>query len=143
MTAKPVTPDGAAPPPQSAPRGRLRPEVALDLAVCGVLIAGLPFVAQHLQPHLSQRTLGLGLVGGALCLVWSVLAQRGPWSRWGATVTLAAVACGFVGQAVQSWQAASTLEPKGRMVAALMVVLTVFCVGTLANVAREGRARRG
>jgi hypothetical protein len=44
-----------------------------------------------------------------------------------------------VRQAVQSWGASGEGESKGRMVAALMTVLVVFCVGMLANLARERR----
>jgi hypothetical protein len=57
-------------------------------------------------------------------------------------ITLAAVASVFVFQAVQSWQAAAALESKGRMVAALMAVLSVACVGTLVNLAQEGKDPR-
>jgi peptidoglycan/LPS O-acetylase OafA/YrhL len=116
--------------------------MALDLALCGALIAALPFLAQHLQTDFPRRTVVLGLVGGGLCVLWSVLGRRGSSCRRGAMVTLAAVASSFMFQAVQSWQATPALASKGRMAAALMVVLSAFCVGTLANLVREGKEPR-
>ena len=142
MTGKPAAQANAAPPPRAADRLRLRPDAALDLVLCGALIAGLPFFGRHLQPDLQRGTVVLGLVGGGLCVLWSILGRRGLPSRRGAMITLAAVATGFVFQAVQSWQVGNTAESKGRMAAALMVVLAVFCVGTLANLAKEGGDRR-
>ena len=114
-------------------------EVAFDLVLCGVLLAGLSFLARHLQPDLPRATLFAGLVGGGLCVLWGVMGRRGTRCRGAAMVTLAAVACVFVRQAVQSWEASAAVESKGRMVAALMMLLVVFCVGMLANLAQEGK----
>jgi len=137
-----VVPAPAAPPPRAAERLRMSLEVALDLLLCGALTAGLPFLARHLQPEMPRRTVVLGLVGGGLCVLWSVLGRLGLSSRVAPMITLAAVASVFVFQAVQSWQAAAALESKGRMVAALMAVLSVSCVGTLVSLAQEGKDPR-
>ena len=137
MIRKTVAPASAAPPQRAAQRSCWRPELALGLVLCGALAAGLPFLARHFQPDIPRRTVVLGLVGGGLCLLWSVLRRLGLSSRVGAMVTLAAMAFVFVFQGVQSWQAAAAPESKSRMAAALMVVLSVFCVGTLANLAKE------
>ena len=59
--------------------------------------------------------------------------------RRGAMVTLAAVAGVFLWQAVQSWEASAAGESKIRMLAMLMALLVVFCVGMVANLAREGK----
>lgn len=128
--------------PASPPRPRPGPEVTLDLALCGVLIAGLPLLAQHLLASLAPRTVALGMVGGGLCIVWSVLGARGSRFRGGAMMTLAAVACGFIVQAVESWWAAGALGAMGRAPAVLMAVLSVFCIGTLANVAAKAKPTR-
>lgn len=129
-------------PAQSAERVRLSMEVALDLVLCGAFLAGLCGLAQHLQPDFQCATLVTGLVGGGLCVLWGVLGRRGTYCRGGAMATLAAVACVLVRQAVHSWAAAAAGEPKGRLVAALMMVLVAFCVGMLANVAQERRRLR-
>jgi peptidoglycan/LPS O-acetylase OafA/YrhL len=133
------TPDANAPPARAAVRLRMSLEVALDLALCGGLAAGLSFLAQYQQPDFSRATLFTGLVGGGLCVLWAVLGRRGTRCRGGAMVTLAAIACMFVRQAVHSWEASAEGESKGRMVAALMTMLVVFCVGMLANLVREGK----
>jgi peptidoglycan/LPS O-acetylase OafA/YrhL len=138
MIREAMAPASVAPPRRAAERLRIRPELALDLVLCGALAAGLPFLARHFQPDLPRRTVVLGLVGGGLCVLWSRLGRLGLFSRVGAMVTLAAVAFLFLFQAVQSWPAASTPESRVRMAATLMVVLAVFCVGTLANLTKEG-----
>jgi hypothetical protein len=126
-------------PAPSAQRARMSAEVALDLVLCGVLLAGLSLLAEYLQPSLQRATLVTGLVGGALCVMWGVLGRRGTRCRTTAMGTLVVVACVFVHQAVQSWEAAAAIGSKGRMVAALMVVLAGFCVGMLANLARDAK----
>ena len=114
-------------------------EMALDLVVCGLLLASLTFLAQYLQPNLSRGTLPAGLVGGGLCILWGVLGRRGTRCRGGAMVTLVAVACVLVRQAIQSWDVSAGAEPKGRMVAALMAVLVLCCVGMLGALVWEGK----
>lgn len=133
--------DDKAAPARAAERLRMSLEVALDLALCGVLLAGLPFLARYLQPDLRRGTLLIGCVGGGLCVLWGILGRRGVRCRWGALVTLAAVACVFVRQAVHSWTASAAVGSKGRMVAAMMMLLAVFCVGMLANLVQEEKGR--
>jgi peptidoglycan/LPS O-acetylase OafA/YrhL len=113
-------------------------EVAADLVVCGVLLAGLSYLARHVQPDFQRVTLLAGLVGGGLCVVWGVLGRRMPACRGSAMVTLALLACVFVRQAVLSWRSATEDGSKSRMVVALMAVLVVFCIGTVGNLVREG-----
>jgi hypothetical protein len=48
----------------------------------------------------------------------------------------------FLWQAVQSWGASAAGESKIRMLAMLMALLVVFCVGMVANLAREGKGVR-
>jgi 4-hydroxybenzoate polyprenyltransferase len=117
-------------------------EVAADLVVCGVLPAGLSVLARHVQPDFQRATLLTGLVGGGLCIVWGILGRRGTRGRGGAMVTLAAVACVFVRQAVLSWRSSAEGGSKSRMVMALMAVLVVFCAGMLANLIRERKKDR-
>jgi hypothetical protein len=54
-------------------------------------------------------------------------------------VTLVAVVCVMVRQAIQSWDASGGAEPKGRMVAALMAVLVLCCSGMLGTLVWEGK----
>ena len=127
------------PPAPPTERARLSLELVIDLVLCGVLLAGLSLLAQHLQPDFPRVSLLTGLVGGGLCVLWGVLGGRTARVRVGAMVTLAAVACVLVRQAVQSWEVSTRGTSNGRMVAALMTVLVVFSVGMLTNLAREGK----
>jgi hypothetical protein len=131
--------DKPAPAARSAGSEPLSLEAAYDLVVCGLLLVGLPFLAQHLQPSLLRWTLPAVLVGGGLCVVWGVLGRRGVRCRGGAMVTLGAVACVMVRQAIHSWVASAGAEPKGRMVASLMAVLVLCCAGMLGTLVWEGK----
>lgn len=114
-------------------------ELAVDLALCGGLMAGLSLLAQHLQPDFQPVTLFTGLVGGGLCVLWGVLGRRRGQCRGGAKVTLVVVACVFAFQAWQSWAASTEGESKPRIVMLMMTVLIMFCAGTLSNLSREGK----
>jgi hypothetical protein len=112
---------------------------AIDLVVCGALLAGLSTLAQYLQPDLPRGILFTGLAGGGLCVLWGILGRRRPGCSVAAMVTLVAVACVVGYQAVQSWQTLAEGESNKRMVAALMTVLVVFCAGMLVNLVKDGK----
>lgn len=135
-------PQAEAPVPMTArppERMGLSLELVVDLALCGLFLLAFSLVAQHLQPDFPRVTLVVGLVGGGLCVVWSLLAARRRRCRVGAMVTLAVVACVLVVQAVQSWKTGGEGASKGRIVALLMTVLVVFCAGTVWNLIRAGK----
>ena len=115
----------------------MTPVLVMDLALCGALTAGLTLLAKHFQPDLPHLTLFTGLVGGALCVLWAVLSRRAMRCRLSSMVTLTAMACVFVRQAVQSWGTSAEGGWNGRQVASLMMVQVVFCVGMLANLVRK------
>jgi hypothetical protein len=113
-------------------------EVALDLALCGVLLAGLSFLAHHLDAGFPRLTFAAAVGGGALCVLWAILGRYGTRGcRLGAMVTLALVACLLALQAVRSWGTSAEGGGRSRLVAALMTVLVVFSVGMLASLVRE------
>jgi len=134
-----VSPSGGLPAARPAGRETLSLEAALDLVVCGLLLAGLSFLAHHLQPSLWHGTLTTGLAGGGLCILWGAQGRGGTFCRRGGMLTLALGACVFVHQAAQSWAASAAGESKGRMVAALMTVLVLCCLGMVATLAQEGK----
>jgi len=131
------------PPTQPARAERKRSSMSLvtafDLVLCGVLLAAICLLAQHLEPDLPRMTLLTGLVGGGLCVFWGALGRRTTRCRAGAMVTLALVAYVLARQAVQSWGISSEGESHGRIVAALMTVLVVFCVGMWIKLAHAGK----
>jgi hypothetical protein len=130
-------PVATAVPAQPAKRVCMSVEVAFDLVLCGVLMGGLGFLAQHLQLELLRATLFLGLGGGGLCVLWGILGRRGTPCHGGAMVTLGVMACVFAYQAVQSWATSAEGKPRDGNGLLLMMVMVVFCVGTLANLIRE------
>jgi hypothetical protein len=125
---------------RTAERMPLSFDVALDLALYGVLLVGLNLTARHLLPAFPLLTLFTGLVGGGLCILWAVLGRRGTRCRGSAMVTLAVVACVFVPQAVQSWAVSTESRWNDRKVALLMTLLVFFCAAMLAKLVREGKA---
>ena len=128
-----------APPACPNPRPGLSLELALDLVICGAALAGLSLLARYLQPDFPVPTLGAGLAGGALCVLWGVLGWWNVRGRGGAMATLVLLACVFLFQAARSWQAAAVADSKGRMVAALLVVVLTLCVGMLWTLAQADR----
>jgi peptidoglycan/LPS O-acetylase OafA/YrhL len=113
--------------------------LALDLVVCGGLLAGMSFLAQHVQPEFPRLTFFTGLVGGGLCILWGFLGRRGIRCRGNAMTTLAVAACVFAYQAVPSWGAWLDWKPEDRKVLLLMTISVVFCVGMLANLFQDGK----
>jgi hypothetical protein len=111
--------------------------LAVDLTMCGTLIASLSLVALHLQPDLPAVTFFTGLVGGVLCVLWGSLGRRTTCCRLASMMTLVPVGCVFLIQAVQSWTASIDDGSNCRKVALLMMLHVVFCAGMLANLARE------
>ena len=114
---------------------------AVDLVVCGVFVAGLCALAQHLQGNPSHWTLFGGLAGGALCAGWGLLGRRRAWCRKAAMITLAAIACAAALEGARSWKSAVEGASAGRMAAALMGLAAVFCAGMLVNQVQEGRGQ--
>jgi hypothetical protein len=131
-----------APPARPAARVGMSLELVIDLVLCGVLLAGLSFGAQYLQPDFPRLTFFTGLVGGGLCVLWGVWGRCSPGVRVSAMATLAVVACVLGCQAVRSWATLAGGESKGRMVAVIVTFMVVFSIGMLANLWQAGRSQR-
>ena len=121
------------PPVQPVDRVRLSWDLAADLVLYGVLLIGLSLTAQHLQPAFPRLTFFSGLGGGGLCVLWGIWGRRGTRCRVSPMITLSAVACVFARQAVHSWGTSVEAGSKVRMVAVMMTLLALLCVGVLAN----------
>lgn len=120
-------------------RPELSLELALDLVVCGGSLAGLSLLARYLRPDFPLLTLGTGLAGGALCVLWGVWGRRGGWCRRSALVTLGLMATGFALQAATSWQGAARVSSEGRMEAALLFVALTLNLGMFWTLVRANR----
>jgi hypothetical protein len=125
--------NSGAPPAEPGKRRCMSLQAAIDLPLCGLLLAGLSLLAQYLQPALPILTLYTGLVGGGLCILSGLLGRRVPQCRWGAMTVLMLMACILMHQAVKLWLVAITGESKSRIVAVVITIMLTFCVGMWAN----------
>jgi hypothetical protein len=135
-----IAPAGSALPQPNQTNHRMGLPVAADLVVCGVVFPIVTLMAQRLHSDFHGVALVVGFVGGGLCAAWGFMGRRGRRCRLGAIVTLGITACVFAWQAVESWQSLGMGESNGRMVAMLMSVLTVFSLGMVANLVRDGKS---
>ena len=104
------------------------------LVIFSLLLAGLSYLVYHLAPEVSRPTLVAGLAGGALCLMWGILALGGSKGKAASILTLIPVSFTLMPQAFSSWQG----KESGWEVAALKTVLLVICVGMLIRIAWSG-----
>lgn len=112
----------------------MRTELAIQLVLCGVLLAGLTILAQHFQPDLPRLTFHAGLAGGGLCVLYGTLSRWGKVGRGGAMVTLTLLVCVLARQALLSWgRGAGQDDSKTRIVMILTTVSMAFCLLTLAK----------
>jgi len=112
--------------------------IGLQLVVYSLLLAGLSYLAHHLAPALARPTLITGLVGGALCLVWGMLAVLGKCGKAFSVLTLMPVCYILLSQTVTGWSGESEAMPGRRMAAALITLLFVLSIGMLMRIAYAG-----
>ena len=109
-----------------------------ELIVYSVLLAGLSYLTHHVAPTIARPTLITGLVGGALCLVWGILAVRGSRRKAWAILTLIPISYVMLSQAVLTWGGRSEGGSPTRLAPALMVVMLAFSIGMLLMIAYAG-----
>jgi len=117
--------------------------LGLELAVYGLLLAGLGCLTHYLAPALAKPTLISGLAGGALCLLWGVRAMKGSRGKAWAILTLIPVTFVMLSQSVMTWSGGSQVVPGRRMAAVVITVLCVFSIWMLMRVAYAGMASEG
>ena len=92
----------------------------------GVVLAGLSIFIQQTAPAFAKVTLITAIAGGALCVVWSIVALAGHQRRTWAALTLIAVTVILLSQAVQAWVASSdATNLPGRLVLTIMLLMTM------------------
>jgi len=112
--------------------------LGLELAVYGLLVAGLSCLTHYIAPALAKPTLAAGLAGGGLCLVWGVRAMRGSRGKAWAILTLIPVTFVMLSQSVMSWSGGSQVVAGRRMAAAVITVACVLSVWMLTRIAYAG-----
>lgn len=123
--------------PASRSRSSVSFEMALDLTVGDLLIAGLASCAHYLHPDTQAATRLTGLLGGGLCVIWGLVGRVAAFGRNLAMLTLVLMASVFVRQGAHCWKALAEGDSKDRLVMTVLVMLLVFSVGNLVNLARE------
>lgn len=125
----------------------MRTGLALDVAVCGVLLVGLSLLAGHLGPLLSRPLLAAVAVAGGLCVVWASLTWLGMRCRWLILFTLTGGSMVLAPLVVRAWQQvsqASEDQPVGSSLPAVVVTLMlVFALGQTLLVAGDRPASSG
>jgi len=111
-------------------------ELALDLVLCGLLIAGLTYWGHCLQSGFPELTLYAGAVTGGVCVACGVARLKSRAWRAAALLSLAGAAVVLGLQTYQSWRASTEAGPPVRITAILMTVMVVATLGTLDRVAR-------
>lgn len=112
--------------------------VAFDLIAGGVLLAALSLLGWRLHPASGVGLLLTGVGGSTGLVVWGVLASRGCWWRAGALVNLFLLAAGFAFEAAGVWSGAVLSQSHGRMLATILMVAMILCLGLICTLWRAG-----
>jgi hypothetical protein len=108
------------------------------LIIYGFLLPGLGYRVHFLAPAVSRPTLILGLAGGALSLVWGVLAVAGSQRKAMPILTLIPVSFMLLPQTFAAWSRVSEGVQGAREVAVLITLLLVLSLMMLVRIAWSG-----
>jgi len=112
--------------------------LGFELIVYGVLLAGLSYLTHHLAPALARPTLIAGLAGGALCVLWGVLALLGSRRKVWAMLTLIPISFVMLSQTVTIWMEGTQDAPGRRTAGVVITAMLVFSIGMLMMIAYAG-----
>jgi len=90
----------------------------------GFTFAAFGFLVQRSAPGFAKITFITGIGGGALSVLWGIVALTGHKRRTWAILTMIAATVVLMTQVVQAWLGAST-SPTGRLVLTLMFLMTM------------------
>lgn len=111
--------------------------LGIELVVYGVVVSVLSYLTRYFAPTMGQSAYLAGFAGGALCVVWGVLALAGFRRAWPALVTLIVTAVVILPPAVRLWMVEDTAGNDRRVAAMLVTVIFVFSVGLIAQIAHS------
>jgi hypothetical protein len=112
--------------------------IGVQLVVYSLLLAGLSYLAYRLAPAIAQSTLVLGLIGGALGLVWGIRALGGARGKAASLLTLVPMSFFLLAQTVIGWSTDTTSVPGQGMAATLITALFVLSMGMIVRIAYAG-----
>jgi hypothetical protein len=112
--------------------------IGFQLAAYSLLLAGLSYLTYHLAPATARTTLITGLIGGVLCLAWSLRAIAGHRSKALPILTLIPVSFTLLSQTFMAWSGGSGGLPAGQTAAVLISVLLALSLGMLMRIAWAG-----
>jgi peptidoglycan/LPS O-acetylase OafA/YrhL len=114
---------------------RMNRPLAFEFLVYGIALAGLGLLIHQQAPDLGLVALVTGIAGGALSVLWGVLALCGYRRRWWIVLTLGAVSFVLLSQAVTAWMRPAGAENHSptRLAAVWITVLLVLSLGMLMN----------
>ena len=113
-------------------------DLGFQLAVYGLLVVFLGYLAHYLSPATARITLITGLIGGILCLVWGIRAALGHCGKECALLTLIPMSFVMLSQAIICWAGQSQEISDKMTVAAVTTLILVLSVGMLIRIAYSG-----
>ena len=112
--------------------------LGLELIGYGLLLAGLSYATHRLAPALAKPALVTGMLGGALSLLWGILALRGNRRKAGPLLTLIAIAYVLLSQTVLTWGGRGPGGSGSPMAPVVMLFLLATSFGMLIRIAYAG-----
>jgi len=112
--------------------------IGIQLAVYGLVLAGLSCLVHHLAPTIAGPTLITGLAGGALCLAWAVRAVLGKRGKALPILTLIPICYVLLGQAIMVPTGQNLGLPGARTAAAVIALLFFLSLAIAVRIAWAG-----
>jgi hypothetical protein len=112
--------------------------LGFELVVFSVLLAGLSYLTHHLAPAIARPVLIAGMAGGALSLVWGLLALFGKCGKVLPVLTLLPVCYVMLWQTVVAWIGRTAAGPDNRFVPVTITVALALAVVMLLNIIHAG-----
>jgi hypothetical protein len=112
--------------------------IGLQLVGYGLLLAGLSYLTHYLAPSLARTTLITGLIGGAFCFVWGLMAMLGKRRKVFSMLTLIPVCYVLLGQAIMTWTGQHADLPGQWTTVLVITVLFALSLAMLMRIAYAG-----
>lgn len=112
--------------------------IGLQLISYALVLVGLSCLSYYLDSSIALPTLIAGVGGGALCLVWGLMAVAGSRGKALSLLTLIPVLLVVLSQVVGGWFEGSGAVPGRRASTAVATLLFLVSLGMLMRIAYAG-----